>query len=57
MMLLLLADSEPDTIAITGNLINANHADVDVAVSFAQETALVAPVYYVSGNHEARCSE
>lgn len=57
MMLLLWADSEPDTIAITGNLINANHADVDVAVSFAQETALVAPVYYVSGNHEARCSE
>ena len=56
-LLQLLSDSEPDMIAITGDLIDANRTDVEVAVNFSQKAALIAPVYYVSGNHEARCSE
>ena len=56
-LLQLLSDSEPDMIAITGDLIDVNHTDVDVAVGFAQKAALIAPVYYVSGNHEASSSE
>lgn len=34
-LLQLLSDSKPDMIAITGDLIDANHTDVDVAVGFA----------------------
>ena len=56
-LLQMLSECQPDMIAITGDLIDANHTDVEVAVNFSQKAALIAPVYYVSGNHEARCSE
>ena len=56
-LLQLLCECQPDMIAITGDLIDANHTDIETALAFANEAVKIAPVYYVSGNHEARCSE
>ena len=52
-LLKLLSESRPDIIAITGDLIDANHTDVGIALGFAQESVRIAPTYYVTGNHEA----
>ena len=51
-LLKLLSESRPDIIAITGDLIDANHTDVGIALGFAQESVRIAPTYYVTGNHE-----
>ena len=48
-----LAESEPDIIVLTGDLIDSGKTDVDAALSFAQQAAAIAPCYAVSGNHEA----
>ena len=56
-LLKLLSESRPDIIVITGDLIDANHTDVGIALCFAQESVRIAPTYYVTGNHEATCSQ
>ena len=48
-----LFESKPDIIAITGDLVDAQHTNIDVALSFAEKAVQIAPVYYVTGNHEA----
>ena len=53
----LLSESRPDIIVITGDLVDSGHTDIDIAVSFAEEADRIAPVYYVTGNHEARLSQ
>lgn len=52
-LLKLLSESRPDIIVITGDLIDAQHTDVEIALCFARESVKIAPVYYVTGNHEA----
>ena len=52
-LLKLLSESRLDIIVITGDLIDANHTDVGIALGFAQESVRIAPTYYVTGNHEA----
>ncbi|MBQ7004120.1 MAG: metallophosphoesterase [Oscillospiraceae bacterium] len=42
----------PDLIVITGDIADGNRTDVDTAVNFAEQAAAIAPVYYVTGNHE-----
>jgi len=44
----------PDIIVITGDLVDARHTDIDIALDFARNAIQIAPVYYVTGNHEAR---
>ena len=56
-LLELLSESRPDIIVITGDLVDSGHTDIDIAISFAEEAARIAPVYYVTGNHEARLSQ
>ena len=56
-LLELLSESGPDIIVITGDLVDSGHTDIDIAISFAEEAARIAPVYYVTGNHEARLSQ
>ncbi|WP_308463850.1 metallophosphoesterase [Clostridium botulinum] len=43
----------PDIIVITGDLIDRRKYDLDTAIMFASGAAKIAPIYYVSGNHEA----
>lgn len=50
----LLAAAEPDLIAVTGDLLDSYHPDLELALAFIREAVEIAPVYYVSGNHEAR---
>ncbi len=42
----------PDMIVITGDVVDSNRTDVDVAIDFAEEVTNICPTYYVTGNHE-----
>ena len=53
-LLNMLRKSEPDIIAITGDLIDYRDESPDVAIHFLQEAVKIAPCYYVLGNHEIR---
>ena len=53
----LLSQTDPDLIVITGDLIDSRHTDIEIALEFARQAITIAPVYYVSGNHEARVGE
>ena len=50
----LIENSAPDIIAITGDIFDCHHTDVDVAIEFAEKAVQIAPCYYVAGNHEQR---
>lgn len=56
-LLQMLSESSPDIIVITGDLIDAQRTNVEVACSFTEGASEVAPIYYVSGNHEASSSQ
>lgn len=56
-LLALLSEVEPHVIVLTGDLIDSRHADMDIALDFAGKAVQIAPVYYVTGNHEARVPE
>ncbi len=43
---------KPDLILITGDLIDRRNTKIDVAVSFVEEAIKIAPIYFVTGNHE-----
>jgi predicted MPP superfamily phosphohydrolase len=43
----------PDIIALTGDLVDANKTDIEVAINLVSELMAIAPCYYVTGNHEA----
>jgi hypothetical protein len=47
-----LRECQPDIIVITGDLIDSRKTKVAVALKCIKQMAEVAPVYYVSGNHE-----
>ena len=53
-LLQLLRQSQPDIIAITGDLIDSRHTDVETVARFVEQAVQIAPVYYVTGNHESR---
>lgn len=48
-----LEKEKPDVIFIAGDLVDSNHTDIDLAMSFVQLATKIAPIYYVTGNHEA----
>ena len=50
----MLSQTEPDIIVLTGDLIDSRNTNVEVALDFARQSVEIAPVYYVSGNHESR---
>lgn len=47
-----LKNYQPDIIFVTGDVIDSNHTDLDVALEFLQGAVEIAPVYFVIGNHE-----
>lgn len=49
----ILKEDRPDMIAITGDLIDSNHTDFDIAITLIKSIKDIAPIYFVSGNHEA----
>lgn len=48
-----IKDVSPHIIVITGDLIDRRKYDLDMAMVFINGAMEIAPVYYVSGNHEA----
>lgn len=53
-LLSMLAGTAPDIIVLTGDLVDSRRTDVGVAADFAAQAMEIAPVYYVTGNHESR---
>ncbi|MBQ3516606.1 MAG: metallophosphoesterase [Lachnospiraceae bacterium] len=51
-LLAAVAEQEPDIIAVTGDLIDSSRTNMDVAMAFMEQATEIAPVYYVTGNHE-----
>lgn len=49
--------SSPDLIVVTGDLINIYSPNKSVALNFIKEAKIIAPVYFVSGNHEIRLTD
>ncbi len=49
----ILKNQNPDIIAVTGDLVDSNHTNIDIAVSFMKQAVKIAPCFYVTGNHEA----
>lgn len=43
---------EPDIIVVTGDVIDANHTNLSKAMDFFEGAVKIAPVYYITGNHE-----
>ena len=52
-----LKECEPDIILITGDLVDSRRTDIEIGITFAEKAAMIAPTYYVTGNHEARIDE
>jgi uncharacterized protein len=48
-----LKSTHPDIIVITGDIIDRRKFDLDAAIAFVKGAVKIAPVYYVTGNHEA----
>ena len=48
-----ISDANPDFIVVTGDLIDKTHTSYSIAQTFMVKAADIAPVYYVTGNHEA----
>lgn len=42
----------PDVIVITGDLIDSRRTNIDIAIEYVQQAKEIAPIYFVSGNHE-----
>lgn len=53
-LLSLIKEQSPDIIVVTGDIIDSRKTDVQIARDFANNASEIAPVYYVTGNHEAR---
>ena len=49
-----LKQENPDIIVITGDLIDSRRTSVNCAVKFVEQIKDIAPIYYVTGNHESR---
>lgn len=47
-----VSQQSPDIIVFTGDLVDSNKTDIDLAVSLAKQLVEIAPCYFVMGNHE-----
>lgn len=52
-ILLKLKSTAPDIIVITGDVVDRRHYDLEAALEFVKGAVKIAPVYFVTGNHEA----
>lgn len=52
-----IKEQEPNIIVITGDLIDSRKTDTNVAINFLKDIKDIAPIYYVTGNHESRVKE
>lgn len=48
-----IKEEKPNIIAITGDLVDSRTPNYQIALDFVQKAIKIAPIYYVTGNHEA----
>ena len=53
-LLTLISNANPDIIAITGDLIDSRHTNLQNSIDLVSNLVKIAPCYYVPGNHESR---
>ncbi len=53
-LLSLIKEQKPDIIVVTGDIVDSRRTNVQIARDFANNATQIAPIYYVTGNHEAR---
>ena len=46
--------ADPDIIVVTGDIVDSTHTSYSIALDFIEGAVKIAPVYYVTGNHEVR---
>lgn len=49
-----ISEENPNIIVITGDLIDSRRYNENIAIEFVNEAIKIAPLYYVTGNHEMR---
>lgn len=52
-----ISAAKPDIIVVTGDIVDYYTTELPVAVEFAEKVCEIAPVYYVTGNHESRIAD
>lgn len=52
-----LVEQKPNIIVLTGDCIDSYRTDINTAILFMKKIKDIAPVYFVSGNHESRVDE
>ena len=52
-LIAMTAETEPDFIVLTGDFVDSSRFHPERSLSVAESLVKIAPVYYVSGNHEA----
>lgn len=52
-LIVMTAEAEPDCIVLTGDFVDSSRFHPERSLSVAEALVKIAPVYYVSGNHEA----
>ena len=52
-----IKDFNPAIIVITGDVLDSYNNDMDIAYNILSQLAIIAPCYFVSGNHELRLPE
>ena len=55
-LLFAIENASPDIIVVTGDIVDSRRTNVQIARNFINNASEIAPVYYVTGNHEARVS-
>ena len=55
-VLLSLKEEKPDIIVLTGDLVDCRKTDIQKSIDFVSKIVGLAPVYYVTGNHECNIS-
>lgn len=48
-----ISNIKPNIIVITGDFIDANKTDINTSINFIKKIKDIAPIYYITGNHEA----
>lgn len=52
-----IEELSPDIIVVTGDIIDFYSTNVSIAAEFIESIRSIAPIYYVTGNHESRMPE
>lgn len=52
-----LEKNSPNIIVITGDFLDAYNTNMDIGIEFIEKIEKIAPIYFVTGNHESRVKQ